>query len=123
MRVIMQFKPRPGDLGRLRLYVHGAPHYRQCRKHPEVLEQYRRELVKAANAAGVALPIVEPIDLYVLFIDPCSPDSGNLHLALTAAMDGRVLADDSLVAWISGMGCYFPNPPNKGDRPFRRSHN
>lgn len=125
MRVIIALKERVDDVPLLRLYIHGAPHRRQ---HIQVIHRYRDELVKAAVAAGIKVPITIPIDLWVMFIDPCSPDLDNLHMALARAMDGNahnrptLLADDSLISWISGMGTYFPNGPNKGDRPFRPPH-
>lgn len=84
----------------LRLYVHGAPHRRQ---HMAVIQSYRAELVAAALAAGVRVPIRHPIDVKVLFINPCSPDLDNLLTALYQAMDGctlrgpAVLADDGLI--------------------------
>jgi hypothetical protein len=83
------------------LNIHGAPHRRV---HTAVILDYRREIRRACIAAGlIHLPIDHPIDLSVLFVDPCSPDLGNLYLALEQALDGAtlgpnaVLADDSLV--------------------------
>ncbi len=69
----------------LRLYIHGAPHRRQ---HVKVIHRYRDELVAAGRAAGLRLPIRDPIDLTVTFINPCSPDLDNLITALYRAVDG-----------------------------------
>lgn len=106
----------------LRLYVHGAPHRRQ---HYRVIQKYRDELVAAGRAAGVRLPIMDPIDLAVTFINPCSPDLDNLITALYRAVDGTshdkptLLEDDSLIHGVT-MGKFYPNESTKADRPNRR---
>lgn len=80
----------------LRIFVHDAPH-RRMMKHRAVLIDYRKHLVAACRKAGLVLPITEPIELKATFIDPTSPDLGNLYLALENAMDGAVVIDDSLI--------------------------
>ncbi len=116
MRIIAEYHPDDEPLPRLRLYIHGAPHYRQ---HYKVIQRYREELMDAAKASKIKTPITVPIDLWVLFADPCSPDILNLGMALTAAMDGTFVHDDSLIAWVSGMGSYYPNRATRADHPFR----
>ena len=116
MRIIAEYHPDDEPLPRLRLYIHGAPHYRQ---HYKVIQKYREELLAAAKAAGIKTPISVPIDLWVLFVSSCSPDVLNLGMALTAAMDKSFLLDDSLIAWVSGMGSYHPNRATRADQPFR----
>jgi|GraSoiStandDraft_17_1057272.scaffolds.fasta_scaffold144869_1 Holliday junction resolvase RusA-like endonuclease len=80
----------------LRMFVHDAPHRRML-VHREVLRDYRKHLIAAARRAGLVVPITEPIELKVTFVDPTSPDLGNLYLALENAMDGAIVLDDSLI--------------------------
>lgn len=88
----------------LHLSIFNAPHRRM---HVAVIQAYRRELLEACETAGIAVPIATPIDLSVVFVDPTSPDLGNLYLALEQALDGNtltapgVLVDDSLVHKVS----------------------
>ena len=111
MRTIIEFIERPGDLPLLRLYVHGAPHRRQ---HREVISRYRKELVEAAKAAKIKIPITTPIAVSVLFIDPTSGDLDNLITALWRAIDGKassgltVLSDDELIFSIERTAKFYP---------------
>jgi hypothetical protein len=102
----------------LKLSVFDAPHRRM---HIAVIKQYRQCLYEAIKRAlemkGVSLPIDWPIDLSVLFVNPSSPDLGNLFLALEQALDGKtltkknmVLTDDSLVSKVT-MGKLYPFGP------------
>ena len=106
----------------LRLFIHGAPHRRQ---HDAVLLAYRRELVAAARATGLTVPIRHPVDLRVLFIDPCSPDLDNLITALYRAVDGKalsgpaLLADDGLIQDVR-MGKFYPEDCQRA--PLPRAH-
>lgn len=74
--------------------------------HVAIIQQYRNELRRAFTEAGIMTPIDYPVDLWVLFIDPTSPDYDNLLTALYQAMDGKtlrkpgILTDDSLVGAI-----------------------
>lgn len=83
---------------KLVLYIHGAPHRRM---HRAIFDQYRKLLVKECEAIGMKLPIDHEIDLKVYFVNPTSPDMGNVYLALEMCLDGRsrkgVLTDDSLI--------------------------
>ena len=116
VRIIAEYHPDDEPLPRLRLYIHGAPHYRQ---HYKVIQRYRQAFVEAFKSSGITIPITVPIDLWVLFIDPTSPDHYNLALAMSRVMDKVILADDSLIAWTSGMGAYYPNRATRADQPFR----
>lgn len=84
----------------LRLVVYDAPHRRM---HYKIIQQYREFLRKACDAAGIETPIDHPIDLYVNFVNPTSPDSDNLLTALYRALDGKtmrgpgILIDDGLI--------------------------
>jgi hypothetical protein len=94
----------------LRLWVHGAPHRRD---HEATLKVYRLCILMACHRAGVITPIDHPIYLKVEFIDPTSPDLGNLYLALERVLDGSnnflgrkaVLTDDSLIKHVT-MGIF-----------------
>lgn len=84
----------------LSLYIHDAPHRRM---HIKVIEQYRMFLRAALAKIGIKEPIAHQIELWVLFVNPSSPDLGNLYLALEQALDGKTLTapgivtDDSLI--------------------------
>jgi hypothetical protein len=99
MRVIVQKVEQSGP-PLFRLYIHNAPHRRM---HRAVIQQYREKLRPAFMKLGEPLPIDYPIELSVVFVNPSSPDLGNLYLALEQAMDGQtlkkpgILADDSLI--------------------------
>lgn len=84
----------------IHLTVHDAPHRRM---HRSTIQQYRGVLRAAFHKAGLLTPIDYPITLSILFVNPSSPDFGNLYLAMEQAMDGKtlkgpgVLTDDSLI--------------------------
>jgi hypothetical protein len=94
----------------LKLSIFGAPHRRV---QVEVLHSYRDALRRACIEASIDFPIKRPVEIEVIFVDPSSPDLGNLYLALEQAMDGKsllgvgILADDSLVQKVS-MSKFFP---------------
>jgi hypothetical protein len=81
-------------------FIHDAPHRRM---HIKVIEQYRIELRKALAKIGITRLIEHPIEVWILFVNPSSPDLGNLYLAFEQAMDDKTLtkpgivADDSLI--------------------------
>ena len=122
MRCIVEYIRRPGAMPLLRLYVHGAPHRRQ---HTAVIERYRDELVAAARAAGIPVPIDHRVALWVLFVNPCSPDYDNILTGLFRAMDGKahrkptLLKDDGLVALIDRLAVFYPNEATNADRQLR----
>ena len=84
----------------LRLVVYDAPHRRM---HYRIIQAYREDIRKACTAAGIVTPIDHPVDLYVNFVNPSSPDSDNLLTALYRALDGKtlrppgILVDDGLI--------------------------
>ncbi len=94
----------------LTVFVHGAPHRRI---HRAVLRQYREELWRAAQEAGV-LPLNHQISLSALFVDPTGPDLDNLITALFQALDGKcgrgpaLLKDDKQIVYIEKTGILFP---------------
>lgn len=107
MRVIAQYVPAETP-PLVRFWIHGAPHRRMMRLDDGrvnfvLITAYRAMLVAACRKIGLHTPIDHPIDLSVVFVDPTSPDLGNLYLALEMSMDGgklhrdSVLMDDSLV--------------------------
>lgn len=99
----------------LSLYIHDAPHRRM---HQRVIERYRGDLRLALTKIGIADVIEHQIELWVLFVNPSSPDLGNLYLALEQAMDDKTLSeagpgivrDDSLIVEQSTRILY---PPKK----------
>jgi len=94
----------------LTVFVHGAPHRRMHRK---ILEQYRTEVWRAAQAAGIG-PINHNISISAYFIDPSGPDVDNLITALFQALDGKtgrgpaLLKDDRQIVFIEKAGILFP---------------
>lgn len=100
---------------RLVLSIFGAPHRRQAK---EDLNLFREELWIAWQKAGFTKPIDYPIDLWVCFIDPCSPDLDNLITALYRSMDGKtwkrpsIMVDDGLIQAVD-MRKFYPNGPTK----------
>lgn len=78
----------------LSFVIYDAPHYRM---HKRIIQQYRDFLRNACTRAGILTPIDYPIDLYVTFVNPCSPDNGNIYLALERAMDGKTLKPPGIV--------------------------
>lgn len=111
LRTILEFVERENDLPLLRLYIHQALHRRQ---HYHAIAAYRDELVAAAKAANIHIPIKVPIAVSILFINPLSPDLDNLITALWRAMDGTshrkptVLKDDGLIFSIERTSKYYP---------------
>lgn len=119
MRTIVEFRERIGDLPLLQFYIHKAPHRRAGEKHHRVIVEYRDELVAAAKAAGVKVPIDVPVAVSVLFIDPSSPDLDNLVMALFRAIDGTshskptVLRDDGLIHCLEKVAKFYPDNRKK----------
>lgn len=116
MRTIVEYIQRHGDLPLLRFYIHGAPHRRM---HWRIIDRYREELVDAAKAAKIPIPIKHPVAVSALFIDPTSCDLDNLITGLWRAIDGSchtkptVLADDSLVYAIERTAKFYPGGERK----------
>lgn len=115
MKIIVKYFPEQHP-PLLKLSVFDAPHRRM---HHAVIVQYRQSLYDACKAAGVAMPIEHPIDLHVMFVEPSSPDNGNLYLALEQALDGgtmskhnAVLVDDGLISE-TRISKYFPHSGKK----------
>jgi len=94
----------------LRLWIHDAPHRRM---HQAVIQQYRDALYRACEAAGVPVPLDEPTDRDLFFVNPASPDAGGSYLAFEQAVDGKTLkgpavfTDDGLVGEVK-MNRYWP---------------
>jgi hypothetical protein len=90
----------------LSLSIHDAPHRRM---HVATIQQYRGVLYRACQLAKIKLPIARAIDLNVVFVNPSSPDLGNVYLALERALDGKtlkkpaVLEDDSQISAVRMM--------------------
>jgi hypothetical protein len=98
MRIVISHDLVPGTMmTRLGISVHDAPHRRMLEEYRAMLRDYRFHLVAACRKVGIPVPIGEPIEVHVLFVNPTSPDLGNLYLALENAMDGAVVLDDSLI--------------------------
>jgi hypothetical protein len=98
----------------LHLVIYDAPHYRV---HWRVIQDYREQLRAAMTRAGIMTPIEGPIDVYVNFVFPTSPDNGSLYTALERAMDGKtlkppgILLDDAQIQATRIMK--FLHPPKK----------
>lgn len=94
----------------LTVTVRGAPHRRIHRK---ILEQYRVEIWRAAQEAGLD-QMSHQISLSALFIDPTGPDLDNLITALFQALDGKtgkgptLLKDDRQIVFLDKVGIMFP---------------
>lgn len=86
--------------------------------HLATIQEFRRIVHKAMDVCGIKMPITHPIDLSVLFVNPSSPDLGNIYLALERAMDGKtmkkpfILEDDSLISKVT-MSKYYPQGERK----------
>jgi hypothetical protein len=99
----------------LSMYIHDAPHRRM---HFRVIQQYREFIRDACTKAGIVTPIATPLDLNVMFVNPSSPDMGNIYLALEQAMDGKTLKgpgiveDDGLIQKVT-MVKFFNQPKKK----------
>ena len=108
MKIIAKYTQTP-FIPLLTLFIHDAPHRRM---HIKIIQQYRLHLQEALLKIGVKTPIEEPIDLWILFINPSSIDLGNLYLALEQALDDKTLTkpgvvlDDSLIQSVQ-MAKYF----------------
>jgi len=111
----------------LSLSIFEAPHRRM---HISAITALRQDLFDACVAAKITLPIDYPIDLSVLFVNPMSPDLGNLYLALEQALDGNtlskrtaVLEDDALISKASISKMYTdPNKLDSHGRPRKKGH-
>ena len=108
MKIIAQYAATDPPL--LSLYIHDAPHRRM---HIKTIQQYRVFIRAALAKIGIDQIIDQPIDLYVLFISPSSPDLGNVYLALEQALDNTtltkpgVIEDDALIQKVT-MAKFFP---------------
>ena len=84
----------------LRMSIYDAPHRRM---HLATIQRYREAMYNACVNAGVPVPLTEPTDVELIFIDPSSPDNGGSFLAWEQAVDGSTLkgpavfTDDILV--------------------------
>jgi hypothetical protein len=99
----------------LMLWIHDGPHRRM---HIKIIEQYRIAIRAALKKIGIYKLIDHDIDLHVLFVNPSSPDNGNMYLALEQALDDKtltkpgVLADDSLIQE-NRVAKFYNQPPKK----------
>lgn len=110
MKIIVKYFPDRFP-ALLRMSIHDAPHRRM---HMAVIQQYREALYGACVTAGVPVPLDEPTDLDLFFVNPASPDRGGSYLAFEQAVDGQTLkgpavfTDDGLIAKVT-MDCFWPN--------------
>jgi hypothetical protein len=101
----------------LSMSIFGCPHYRQDMKTFMI---FRKKINEAADKAGISYPIDEPIDLWVLFIDPTTPDLANSLMAVYRAMDGKalkgvsLLTDDGLISHVTMMK-FYPSERNRAE--------
>ncbi len=101
----------------LKMFIYGCPHYRQDK---ETFQHFRKCINKAADKINMFYPINEPIDLYVVFIDPTSPDLANCLMALYRAVDAKalkgksLLTDDGLFSKVTMMK-FYPNDRIKAE--------
>lgn len=115
-KVILQFDETK-CLPLLKLSIFGAPHRRQSKND---LDIFRETLYQAWLAKGYKEPIDFPIDLWVIFVDPCSPDLDNCITALYRSMDGKtwkkpsIMTDDGLIQAVD-MRKFYPSGPGKCD--------
>lgn len=123
-RVIYQDRDRNDRLlftPLLHLYIEDAPHRRM---HIDIIAQFREILRRALLAADILLPLQEPFDLDVTWINPTSTDLGNSYLALEQAFDkyaprGQnigLCTDDSLIQEVRMRKMYI-NAKGEGARP------
>lgn len=102
MRVVIDYDAKANP-PLLTMYVHDAPHRRM---HVATIQKYREIINAAAKKIGIEFPIPHSVDLKVLFINPSSPDLGNIYLALERALDNKtlkkpaLLEDDSLISQV-----------------------
>lgn len=99
----------------LQLSIFDAPHRRM---HNAVIVKYREMLFKEISKFA-ELPIMHPVDVSILFVNPTSPDLGNLYLTFERAVDGgamtrknSVLDDDSLISKAT-ISIYYPQGKKK----------
>jgi len=99
------------------MYINGMPHRRQDRY---TLQLVREKINEAAMLVGINEPIDEPVDLYVVFTNPVSPDLDNCIAALYRALDAKalkghsILADDGLISKLTALK-YYPNEKVKNE--------
>jgi hypothetical protein len=93
MKVIANYVPT-AEPPLLMLYIHDAPHRRM---HIQIIKQYRAAIRAAMKKIGIVSAIPHEIDVHVLFVNPSSPDNGNLYLALEQALDGKTLDKPGIV--------------------------
>ena len=122
MKCIMEFDKKD-YLPVLKLYIFGAPH---CRQLDVIHKAFRETLIREAKKIKLKIPIDYPIDLYVVFIDPTTPDLDNLIDALYRALDAKaslktvkykgesILTDDGLIQKVI-MSKFYPNGPLKNE--------
>lgn len=109
MRVIAQKIDQP-VAPLISLFIHGAPHRRM---HRAVLQQFRVMLHKAIAKTGLKMPYRGPIELSIVFVNPTSPDLGNVYGALERCMDGKaldapfILEDDGQIQVVRHMSKMF----------------
>jgi hypothetical protein len=96
MRIHIDQYRKDGTL-HLRLFVHDAPHRRLIDEYREILVDYRKHLLDAAKVSNIDIPIMEHVEIDVTFVNPTSPDLGNLYLALENGLDGIIVIDDSRI--------------------------
>lgn len=116
MRIIMQYDQSifPPKLG---MSIFGAPHRRQSN---DVLEVYRDAIYRTAYDIGIRTAIDYPLDLNVLFVDPCSPDLDNCITALYRVLDAKalngpsLLTDDGMIQSVH-MAKFYPNGPLRSE--------
>lgn len=103
----------------LNLSIFGGVHYRQSMLDHDI---YRQELWDAFKRKYPDHDQIDyPIDLEVLFVDPCSPDILNVGMSLYRALDQKawkgkptVLSDDGLIQKITASK-FYPCGPSKYD--------
>jgi Holliday junction resolvase RusA-like endonuclease len=116
MKIVMQFNELIFP-PKLTMSIFRGVHYRQSKMDHDV---YRGELYKAfQEQCNRDIPIDYPIDLEVLFVDPCSPDIVNVLMALYRALDQKawkgkkaVLSDDGLIQKVTASK-FYPCGPSK----------
>ena len=114
MKIIAQYTAT-SETPLLTLFIHDAPHRRM---HVKVIQQYRVFIRESLKKVGINNVIDHDVDLWVLFVNPSSPDLGNLYLALEQALDHTTLTkpgivlDDSLIQSVT-MKKFFNQPAKK----------
>lgn len=95
---------------RLDISIWGAPHMRSIQ---ELKDEYRKLLRTALLASGILVPIEEPIDLRLNFIDPTSPDLDHLLTCFYQATDKSIIVDDNLFTSVYLHKDYVQDVPRK----------